>query len=29
MIVASGDYEVLYGNSSDAKDLKIAKINIH
>jgi beta-glucosidase len=29
MIVASGDYEVLYGNSSDAKDLKTAKINIH
>ncbi|WP_417942309.1 xylan 1,4-beta-xylosidase [Flavobacterium sp. RS13.1] len=28
MNVAQGEYEVLYGNSSDAKDLKILKISI-
>jgi beta-glucosidase len=28
MIVASGDYEVLYGNSSDAKVLKTIKVTI-
>jgi beta-glucosidase len=28
MIVSSGEYEVLYGNSSDNKDLKIAKIKV-
>ncbi len=28
MMVTSGDYEVLYGNSSDAKALKILKITI-
>jgi beta-glucosidase len=26
MVVSAGEYEVLYGNSSDAKDLKTAKI---
>ena len=28
MIVSSGEYEVLYGNSSDNKDLKMAKIKV-
>ena len=28
MIVTSGEYEVLYGNSSDAKDLKMHRITI-
>jgi hypothetical protein len=28
MAVTAGEYEVLYGNSSDAKDLKITKITI-
>jgi beta-glucosidase len=28
MIVASGDYEVLYGNSSDSKALKMIKVTI-
>ena len=28
MIVAPGEYEILYGNSSDAKDLKTSKITI-
>jgi len=28
MMVTSGEYEVYYGNSSDAKDLKVAKIKI-
>jgi beta-glucosidase len=28
MTVSSGDYEVFYGNSSDAKDLKMSKITI-
>jgi len=28
MVVAAGEYEVLYGNSSDAKDLKMVKIII-
>jgi beta-glucosidase len=28
MMVTSGDYEVYYGNSSDAKDLKIIHITI-
>ena len=28
MAVSSGEYEVLYGNSSDAKDLKTIKISI-
>ena len=28
MIVAPGEYEILYGNSSDAKDLKTSKITV-
>ena len=28
MMVTPGDYEVFYGNSSDAKDLKISKVTI-
>ncbi len=28
MVVAPGEYEILYGNSSDAKDLKAARITI-
>ena len=28
MEIAAGDYEVLYGTSSDAKDLKMTKITI-
>ena len=28
MTVTAGEYEVLYGNSSDAKDLKTARIII-
>jgi beta-glucosidase len=28
MIVATGEYEVLYGSSSDPKDLKLAKVTI-
>jgi beta-glucosidase len=28
MLVSSGEYEILYGNSSDAKDLKVTKITI-
>jgi hypothetical protein len=28
MIVAAGEYEVLYGTSSDAKDLKVIKVTV-
>jgi len=28
MLVASGEYEVMYGNSSDAKDLKTVKVTV-
>jgi len=28
MEIAAGDYEVLYGNSSNAKDLNMIKITI-
>jgi beta-glucosidase len=28
MIVAPGKYEILYGNSSDAKDLKTSEIKV-
>jgi len=28
MVVAAGEYEVMYGNSSDAKDLKTIKIKV-
>jgi len=28
MAVSAGEYEVLYGNSSDAKDLKTTRISI-
>ncbi|HEU5289061.1 MAG TPA: fibronectin type III-like domain-contianing protein, partial [Cyclobacteriaceae bacterium] len=29
MTISPGEYEVLYGNSSDKKDLKIEKVIIH
>jgi len=28
MTVLPGDYEILYGNSSDSKDLKLVKVKI-
>ena len=28
MAVAAGDYEIMYGNSSDDKDLKVTKVTI-
>jgi len=28
MAVTSGEYEVYYGNSSDAKDLKMTKVTV-
>jgi beta-glucosidase len=28
MTVTPGEYEVYYGNSSDTKDLKIAKVTV-